>query len=582
MEAGTAGLPTRSFRGKSCMTHSDRHNSLYFDYRTYPFERPHEMDRQGDQHPVLIVGGGPVGMAVALELALFGVPSVILSAADSESSGSRAACIARRSMEILHRFGMGKAFDEIALPWTSGTTFYRGKPIFRLEMPHGADERHYPMANIQQNILERLMIDCIAEQDLIDLRWQSEVIGAEQDDNGVTLKIATPEGSYGIRGQYAVAADGARSAMRQLLGLKMSGEAHSARYLIADIKLQSDSPTERRAWFDSPVNRGSTILMHKQPHDIWRVDYQLREDNDLEAELQTERLCKRIQDVLDAAGETGDWELDWVSQYRAYSLCLDSYVQGRICFAGDAAHLVPIFGVKGLNSGLADANNLGWKLAAVVSGKAGPALLESYGQERRAATLDIFEAAGKSTRFMTPPTRGYQLMRKGALSLALSESWAGNLADPRQSAPFRYVDSDLNSFVGEDSEFDAGPAIGASAISVRLADDYLHDSFDSRPALIYFASKETSDTACQTLIQHAKGDSALNVLVVGQAPSMLGQDDNITHISDGDGALAEAYGASLGTYYLLRPDWHVVARTRLDPELAQLDTAINRMFGHEG
>lgn len=562
------------------MTHSERHNSLYFDYRIYPFERPAEMDRPSGEHPVLIVGGGPVGMAVALELALYDVPSVILNAADSESAGSRAACIARRSMEILHRFGMGNAFDEIALPWTSGTSFYRDRPIFRLEMPHGENERHYPMANIQQNILERLMIDCVGKCELIDLRWQSEVIGVEQDKNGVTLAVGTPEIPYRIRGRYVVAADGARSAVRKLLGLKMSGEAHSAHYLIADIKLESSFPTERRAWFDSPVNRGSTILMHKQPHDIWRVDYQLREEDDLEEEMKTERLCKRIQDVLDAAGETGKWELDWISQYRAYSLCLDSYVHGRICFAGDAAHLVPIFGVKGLNSGFGDANNLGWKLAAVINGKAGPGLLESYSHERRAATLDIFEEAGKSTRFMTPPTRGYQLMRKGVLSLALNERWAGQLADPRQSVPFRYADSALNSFMAEDADFDAGPPIGASAISVGLGNGYLHDVFDSRPTLIYFAGEDLSEAACRALKRHAEPDSALNVLVAGSCPDSLAGTD-ITNIPNSDGTVARAFGADPGSYYLLRPDWHVSARSKRDPDLTQLDVAIKRMFGHD-
>jgi 3-(3-hydroxy-phenyl)propionate hydroxylase len=431
------------------------------------------------------------------------------------------------------------------------------------------------MANIQQNILERLMIECAGRQDLIDLRWQSEVTDVTQDERGVTLTVSTPQGTYDIRGHYAVAADGARSAMRRHMGLKMQGEAHSATYLIADIKLETQSPTERRAWFDSPINRGSTILMHRQPHDIWRLDYQLHGDDDIE-ETDRERLGQRIQDVLDMAGETGSWELDWVSRYRAYSLCLDHYVHGRVCFAGDAAHLVPIFGVKGLNSGLADANNLGWKLAAVLKGEAGPNLLPSYDQERRAATLDIFAAAGKSTRFMTPPTRGHQLVRKGVLSLAVTQAWAGKLADPRQSVPFRYDDSALNAFVAEDGDFASGPPVGASLPSCRLADGYLHDLLDFRPTLLYFTGPGDVGLPCDALARATDG-RALNLIVVGAAASH--PDDAVSALDEG-GAVAQKLDAGHGTYYLLRPDWHVAARIKSDPELSRLRDAINGMYGH--
>ena len=562
------------------MAHSERHNSLYFDYRYYPFERPAQMDGKEDIYPVVIIGGGPVGMAVALELALYDVPSIILSNTDSEAAGSRAACIARRSIEILHRFGMGDAFDSVALPWTSGTSFYREAPIFRLEMPHSDQERHYPMANLQQNILERQMIDCIGKNDLIDLRWQNEVIDFSEDETCVTFVVKTPEGEYRLKSRFAVAADGARSNMRKLLNLELSGETHAAQYLIADIRLKSASPTERRAWFDSPINKGSTILMHKQPYDIWRVDYQLRPEDDVDAELRTERVKQRIQAVLDMAGETGPWELDWISLYRAYSLCLDDYVKGRVCFVGDAAHLVPIFGVKGLNSGFGDANNLGWKLAAVLNGHTGADILKTYSQERRAATLDIFEEAGKSTRFMTPPTRGYQLMRKGILSLALTQGWAGNLANPRQSVPFRYADSVLNSFIGQDDEFDIGPGIGESARSVKLGNRFLHDYLDHRPSLIYFADPERPEAVPSALQHIAQKYTYLNVLVFG--PETIGKTSaGMTYVTDTKGVLAKAYGAKSGAYYVLRPDWHVVARTLNDPGLGGLEKAINRMFGYE-
>jgi len=554
------------------------YSSLYFEYRSYPFRRPQELGSGLSDHKVAIVGAGPVGMALALDLAQRGIPTVIIEKGHTESPGSRAACISRRSIEILHRLGAGAAFDEIALPWTSGTSFYRGAPIFRLEMPHGDMERHFPMANIQQNILERILIELIAKEPAIDLRWQSDVIGIHQNDEGVTLQVRTPDGDYELTSSYVVAADGARSAIRSGLNLKLSGATHSAHYLIADIKLQSNSPTERRAWFDSPVNRGSTILMHRQPYDIWRVDYQLREDDDPEEEAKPDRIKQRIQSVLDMAGETGDWEIDWISRYRAYSLCLDSYKHHRVFFAGDAAHLVPIFGVKGLNSGLADADNLGWKLAAVLHGFGGPALLESYNQERRAATQDIFLAADKSTRFMTPPTRGYQLMRKATLSLALSQPWAGRLADPRQSAPFCYSDSALNSLDSDNADFSDGPAVGASAPSVRLDDRYLHEYLDTRPTIIWFENANAISALPalrQTIEEHN-----IHIIIVSLDGTSDVDQAGFTFINDKNSIFAQAWDATAGTWYLLRPDWHVCARTKADTEMKKLGEAIERMYGH--
>jgi 3-(3-hydroxy-phenyl)propionate hydroxylase len=444
-------------------------------------------------------------------------------------------------------------------------------------MSHGPDERHYPMANIQQNLLERLLIRAADASELIDLRWLSPVVAVDPRQDGVRLGVETPEGAYDIEAEYVVAADGARSAVRQLMGLRLSGETHAARYLIADIRLQSASPTERRAWFDSPVNRGSTVLMHRQPRDIWRVDYQLRDEDDPDVELDPDRVRERIRAVLAMAGETGDWEIDWISLYRAHSLCLDDYVHGRVCFAGDAAHLVPIFGVKGLNSGFADADNLAWKLAAIVEGRAGPGLLASYGQERRAATLDIFREAGKSTRFMTPPTRGYQLMRQGVLSLALTESWAGALADPRQSTPFRYADSPLNGWAVAEAAFTAGPAAGASAVSVRLDEGFLHDLFDTRPVALCVTAGNGDRNALEAAAAMVDRPGGLNLLVAGEGPLPPGA----RRIADRAGAVARAYGAGPGSIYLLRPDWHVAARSKDGVTVKELEAALDRMWGYD-
>ncbi len=536
--------------------------SLYFDYKVFPFRRPPEMDGARTVHPVVVVGGGPVGLELALELARHDVPSIVIEADATVSEGSRAICISRRSMEIFQQVGVIDRFLSKALPWITGRSYYRGQEVYRFDMPHSGDERFHPMANLQQNWIEQFLLETLEETGLGDVRWQSRVVGIMQATDYVRLAVETPEGTYELLARYVVAADGARSTMRRLMNLELRGTSYSGRYLIADIRLRSDYPTERRAWFDPPSNPGSTVLMHKQPDDIWRVDYQISEQADAETELREDNIRRRIQAQLDMAGETGEWELDWYSIYRAHCLCLDNYVQGRVIFAGDAAHLVPIFGVRGLNSGFADANNLGWKLAYVLKGAAPERLLESYNQERRAATLDIFREASKSTIFMTPPTRGYRIMRDAVLSLSLTQEFPRDLINPRQSAPYDYLDSPLNSGDEWEDEFLAGPPPGAPLRNMRLPDGqgFLLDHPGRSFTALYFMATGAvpPDLAAAFAEIEVAGESLTAIVVSRQGRAEAGD----VRIADPEGRIFDAYGATDGSLYLVRPDGHVAARFR--------------------
>lgn len=513
-------------------------------------------------HPVAIVGGGPVGLELALELARHGVRSVVIEADATVSEGSRAICISRRSMEIFQQVGVIDRFLSKALPWTTGRSYYRGQEVYRFDMPHSGDERFHPMANLQQCWIEEFLVEQLEETGTSEIRWQSRVAGVTQGTDHVRLTIETPEGPYDLDARYVVAADGARSAMRRLMGLELHGTSYSGRYLIADIRLKSDYPTERRAWFDPPSNPGSTVLMHKQPDHIWRVDYQLSEEEDAATELQEANIRRRIQSQLEMAGETGPFELDWYSIYRAHCLCLDNYVQGRVIFAGDAAHLVPIFGVRGLNSGFADANNLGWKLAYLLKGAAPEKLLQSYDDERRAATLDIFREAGKSTVFMTPPTRGYRIMRDAALSLSLTHAFPRDLINPRQSAPYDYLDSPLNSFAAADAAFTAGPRAGAPLRNVALPQDggFLLDHLGRSFTGLYFTETgEVPQDLAAASAESAIADEPFTTIVISR---QVGRRPGAITIVDPDGRIFAAYGAGDGSLYLVRPDGHVAARWR--------------------
>lgn len=526
--------------------------SIYYDYKVYPAApRP-----QGNtvQAKVVIVGAGPIGLALALDLARHGVPSVVLESEQQVSLGSRAIVFTRRSMEILQQVGGDKPITAQGLPWRFGNSFFGGHKVFRMEAPYSEDDRFFPMINLQQQYLEEGLVNLVADQALIELRWGHKVAGVRSREDGATLEVDTPEGIYTQESNWVVACDGARSSIRQAQGLQMEGDSYEGRFVIADIRVNLPLPTERLAFFDPVWNPGNTVLMHREPHGIWRVDYQLPPGESPEDALKPESLKARIDAQLELVGAKGaSWELDWSSVYSARAMTLPNYVNGRIVYCGDAAHMLPIFGVRGANTGWQDGQNLAWKLAAVVNGSADGKLLSTYSQERVAAAREIVDEAGKSTRFMTPPTRGFRLLRDATLSLAISHEFVRSLLHWRTSRPHEYVNSSLNSPEDDNALFAAGPADGAVMKNIRLGhDSYLMDMSLKSFCLLYF----TDDAAIPLNIEHVANEwrsrgVEVSLLTVGKGGA----------VDDSQGRVAAAYGVlHTGAAYLIRPDQHVCAR----------------------
>jgi 3-(3-hydroxy-phenyl)propionate hydroxylase len=460
-------------------------------------------------------------------------------------------------MHILERVGAVAPFVEKALGWRFGRSYYRGEQIFRLEMPQPPGEKYLPMYNLQQQYTEKFLHDAVATSDLIDMRWQSELSAIEPHNDGVSVRISSPEGDYRLDADYVLAADGARSPIRSMLGLRLKGDNYEGRYVIADIRMDHDFPTERRAFFEPAGNPGGTVLIHKQPDDIWRVDYQLREGESEQDALKEENLRARVGAILADVGHTKPWELEWWSVYSANTLCLDDYRHGRVFFIGDAAHIVPIFGVRGLNNGLADAENIGWKLALVLHGEADERLLDSYSPERRGATLDVFANATKSTRFMTPPTRGWRLAREAALSLSLKHAFPRGLANPRQMQPYTYSESPLTPYAERNAEFAGGAPCGSVAPNARLIDgSYLLDRAGSGMTAILFCEGQPTREQAALLAQLGRIDKRFVPVLVSSGGSAS---DSKT-IADQDGEIARLFAAAPGTLYLLRPDLHIAGR----------------------
>ena len=554
-------------------------HSIYYTYQVFKPWLPSDQPLQ-TRKKVVIAGSGPVGLTTALALARHGVPSVVLESELQVSEGSRAIVFTRRSMEILQQVGVADRVTASGLPWRFGNSYYRGQRVFRMEAPHSEDDRFFPMINLQQQYLEHYLVEAALAHPLIDFRWGNRLTGLTQDEGLARVEIDTPEGGYALETDWLVAADGARSGLRSLMGLKMEGASYEGRFVIADIRIDLPLPTERMAFFDPDWNPGNTVLLHREPHGIWRVDYQLPADETPEQALAPQALQRRIDALMAQIGHADKtWELDWCSVYSARTLTLPDYVQGRVLFAGDAAHLLPIFGVRGANTGFQDAQSLAWHLAFVVNGLSPVKLLANYSRERVAAAREIIEEAGKSTRFMTPPSRGFRLLRDAVLSLSLTEAFVRPLYHWRTSRPHEYTDSQLNSAGDDNLLFKAGPANGAPPLNIRLGpDDYLLDHLGGGFDLLYFTDGAgVPDALLAVVTQNRARGVPLRLIAVGATLPVSGADHTL---ADADGHLRQRYGVlSHGAAYLLRPDQHVCARwvtldaTRLQ---AALNTALAR------
>ncbi len=532
---------------------------------------------------VVVVGGGPVGLCAALGLANHGVPVVLLEADDSVCFGSRAICISRRSLEIADRLGALPGFLRTGLPWTGGRSFYRNTEVLHFKMPTDSNQKLPPMVNLAQYSIEQILLDRAEERrDLIDIRWQAKLTAIDARDDGVRLHVATPAGDYAIDADWVVAADGGRSFVRDALGLKLEGTSYEGRYVIVDILMKSARPTERLAYFDPPCNPGSTVLVHKQPNDVWRIDYQLRDGEDPDDAIKPDNVIPRVTSLLEMMGETAPWQPIWMGIYKANALTLPSYRAGRVLLAGDAAHLVPIFGVRGANSGIDDADNLAWKLAFVVKGLASDLLLDSYSTERVAATHENLSYGTKSTEFMAPPSFAFDLMRNAVLGLAVKHPGLSSLINPRQTSAITYRDSPLNVQAPDEASFAAGPVPGAvlPECPVTIAADtgvgnhartgHVTDLLGGTPTpgftVLLFDAAPADVGEVNGMAQsltHA-GIPCRSVAIASRdaTASASATTASATTARDHTGRLFAIYDAQPGTTYLVRPDGHVLGRWR--------------------
>jgi 3-(3-hydroxy-phenyl)propionate hydroxylase len=535
------------------------------DYQSmvFPYRRSPDQDSATPvRHPVIVVGAGPVGLSLAIDLAQRGQRVVLLDNDDRLSTGSRAICFAKRTLEIFDRLGVGERMVAKGVSWNLGRVFFHDQQVYEFDLlPEHGHERP-AFINLQQYYVEGYLAERAAELPLIELRWKHKVVAVEQGAEHARLSVETPDGTYDVDAEWLVACDGSRSSVRQLIGQESHGRTFKDRFLIADVRMAADFPAERWFWFDPPFHPGQSVLLHRQPDGVWRIDFQLGWDANPDEEKKPEHIIPRVKALLAASSNPAlrdaEFTLEWASVYTFSCLRMDAFRHGRVLFAGDSAHGVSPFGARGANSGVQDAENLAWKLTAVLQGAASDTLLDSYAAEREYAADENILNSTRATDFITPKSEISRVFRDAVLQLSRQHAFARTLVNSgRLSVPATLRGSALNT---PDRDAFAGRMVpGAPAVDapLRSADGQpgwllhlLGDGF----TLLLGAGPQSAPIADE-LRAAAAGLGSLTVLTLGAPGSGAAW-------IDADGCVAQRYDLQPGSAVLLRPDQHVCARWR--------------------
>ena len=516
---------------------------------------------------VVIIGAGPAGYACALGLASYGVPSTLLEQNEGIAAGSRATGISRRSLQLLTPCGVADRVMDVAVVQRANQAFVGERELF-LDWTPKEPGRYPRVVNLQQDLFEEMLQEAVNDVPLIDVRWGQRVTDVHTAPAFVELDLAGASPEAPLRADWVVACDGARSGIRRAQGLKLGGVRYDTRFVVVDVRARLDVEHGiRRIWFDPPSNPGGTVIMHEQTRDVWRIDFSIGPGEDHDAVLLPEAVHERVAAHLALLGDAGDWEIVWSGDYTASSVRLNGFRHGRVLFAGDAAHLVPIFGGRGLNSAVEDGFNLAWKLAAAVQDPAYAAVLDTYSDERIEGADQNSAKAGIGAEVIAARSPGSLLLRQAALGLMQG-------ARPALKTLLGHRTTDANTYTRPELIVGDGIATGArpgTALPDQLVDVegrgqmYLSDAL--HPGFALLTVRSATDLPAPSLPAGRK--------LMGLPLHALAIDDQLHDELDAPLTSPLAPGT-----YLVRPDRYVMAfQAGGDPDelLAAAERHLSRM-----
>ena len=529
----------------------------------YPFVAPPELATgEVRRYPIVIVGGGITGLSLACALASQGVEAILLDEDNTvgvKGASSRGICYAQKTLEIFKRLGIYERIAAKGVQWSVGRTFAGEDEVYSFDLrqqhTHSLSQQP-PFINIQQFYIEGFLVEQIqalnARKPRIALRWSNRITAFAQNSEFVTLSITTPAGDYKLEAEHVIDCTGSRSPFRAWCGASVTAKKGDDRWCIADVRFRDAPPVERHTWIEAPFNDKRAVWQHLMADGVWRIDYQMAPNCDPEEVSREDVVRARLNAQFKRELGKDECEIVWVGPYAYRSECLDELRHGRVFFAGDSAHVVSPFGARGGNSGVQDADNLAWKLAAVLQGRAGPGLLDSYHRERHEAAQQNVLVTNRTARFLRPADGAERLFRSAALGLARQHPFARQLVNTgRMSVPNSYSRSPV---------CDKSGGVATQNVSFLWAGGQPGELVEllnwagNRLLLLVFGELPPATAKRLRALSGQTGIVCVQVL----APRQHAQ--AVEHVVDHSGQLlATCRGESQTGWALLRPDSYVAA-----------------------